>query len=58
MNVAYVMAATAGLFFLAGGSASAVNLVSTPRVAQTGTIMATGGGVVLLAALAIRQLLS
>ena len=55
MNVSHVMAA-AGLVALACGML-VVNLVPTPRSAQTGTIMATCG-VALLAALAIRQLLS
>jgi hypothetical protein len=55
MNVSHMMAA-AGLAFLAGGML-VVNLVRTPRSAQAGTIMAIGG-VILLAALALRQLLS
>ncbi|MGB9113987.1 hypothetical protein [Bradyrhizobium sp.] len=47
--------AAAGLFSLVGGIV-AVNIVSTPRAAQLGTIVATSG-VVMLAAVAIRQLL-
>jgi hypothetical protein len=48
--------AAAGLLGLIGGMLL-VNLVSGPLAAQIGTIMASCG-VVLLAALAIRQLLS
>ena len=55
MNLDHLIAA-AGLLALAGGIL-AVNLVSTPRIAQAGTIVATCG-LGLLAWLAIRQLLS
>jgi hypothetical protein len=55
MNPDHFIAA-AGLIALVGGM-FVVNLVSTPRVAQAGTIMATCG-LGLLGALAIRQLLS
>ena len=54
MNV-FQLAAAAGLFSLVGGIVL-VNVVLTPRAAQTGTIMA-GCGVVMLAIVAIRQLL-
>jgi energy-converting hydrogenase Eha subunit B len=54
MSVLHLVA-TAGLLGLAGGMLL-VNIVSTPRAAQTGVILASCG-VVLLAALAIRQLL-
>ena len=49
------LAAAAGLFSLVGGVLF-VNIVPTPRAAQLGTILATVG-VVILAAIAIRQLL-
>jgi hypothetical protein len=49
-------AAATGLLSLAGG-VFLVNVVSTPRGAQIGTIIA-GLGVVLLAAVAVRHLLS
>jgi hypothetical protein len=52
----FQLAAAAGLFGLVAGVAL-VNLVSTPRGAQLGTIMA-GGGVIMLAIVAVRQLLS
>jgi energy-converting hydrogenase Eha subunit B len=54
MNVFHFVAA-AGLLGLAGGM-FLVNIVSTPRAAQSGIILASCG-VVLLAVLAIRQLL-
>jgi hypothetical protein len=49
------LAAAAGLFSLVGGVVL-VNVVSTPRAAQLGTIMA-GCGVVMLAIVAVHQLL-
>ncbi len=55
MNVFHVVALT-GLISLACGML-VVNLVPTPRAGQAGTIMATFG-VILLAALVLRQLLS
>jgi hypothetical protein len=51
----FQLAAAAGLFGLVAGVAL-VNIVSTPRAAQFGTIMA-GSGVVMLAIVAVRQLL-
>lgn len=55
MNPDHLIAA-AGLIALAAGL-FVVNLVSTPRAAQLGTLMATCG-LGLLGALAIRELLS
>lgn len=55
MNVFHLVAA-AGLLGLFGGMLL-VNLVLSPRAAQIGTI-AAAFGVVLLALLAVRQLLS
>ena len=55
MNAFHLVAA-AGLLFLVGGML-VVNVISTPRAAQIGTVVASCG-VVLLAALAVRQLLS
>ena len=55
MSVLHLVAA-AGLLGLVGGML-VVNIVSTPRAAQSGAVLASCG-VVLLAALAIRQLLS
>jgi hypothetical protein len=55
MNLFQLMAA-AGLLGLVGGVV-VVNVASTPRAAQIGTIMA-GCGVVILAVIAIRQLLA
>ena len=52
---AFHLVATTGLLGLAGG-VFLVNVVSTPRAAQIGTIIA-GCGVLLLAIFAIRQLL-
>jgi hypothetical protein len=54
MNVFYV-AAMMGLTSLVSGI-FAVNVVSTPRAAQIGTIIA-GFGVLMLAVVAVRQLL-
>lgn len=54
MNV-FQIAAAAGLFSLVGGIV-VVNIVSTPRAAEIGTIMA-GCGVAMLAIVAVRQLL-
>ena len=55
MNLFQLIAA-AGLLGLVGGIA-VVNVASTPRAAQIGTIMA-GCGVVILAVIAIWQLLA
>jgi hypothetical protein len=55
MNL-FQWAAAAGLLGLVGGVA-VVNIASTPRAAQIGTI-AAGCGVVALVAVAIRQLLA
>lgn len=55
MSVLHLVAA-AGLLGLVGGML-VVNIVSTPRAAQSGVVLASCG-VVLLAALAIRELLS
>ena len=55
MNLFQMMAA-AGLLGLVGGVV-VVNIASTPRGAEIGTIM-TGCGVVVLAVIAIRQLLA
>ena len=55
MSIFHLVAA-AGLCSLAGGMI-VVNVVATPRAAQFGTIMA-GSGVVMLAIVAIRQLLT
>jgi hypothetical protein len=52
----FQLAAAAGLFGLVAGIVL-VNLVSMPRAAQLGTIM-VGGGVIMLAIVAVRQLLS
>jgi hypothetical protein len=55
MNLFHVVAA-AGLLCLTGGVV-VVNVVSTPRAAQTGMIMA-GCGVILLVLIAFKQLLA
>ena len=55
MSVFHLVAA-AGLFGLVGGIVL-VNIVSTPRAAQLGTIMATCG-IAMLAIVAVRQLLA
>jgi hypothetical protein len=52
----FQLVAAAGLLGLVGGVA-VVNVASTPRTAQIGTIM-TGCGVVILVVIAIRQLLA
>jgi hypothetical protein len=54
MNL-FQWAAAAGLLGLVGGIA-VVNVTSAPRAAQIGTVM-TGCGVVLLALIAVKQLL-
>jgi hypothetical protein len=54
MDVFY-FAAAAGLLSLIGG-VLLVNVVSTPRAAELGTIIA-GCGVLMLVAVAVRQLL-
>jgi hypothetical protein len=55
MNLFQLLAAT-GLFGLVGGVV-VVNVASTPRAAQIGTIIA-GCGVVMLAVVAVRQSLT
>jgi hypothetical protein len=55
MNL-FQLAAAAGLFGLVGGVA-VVNVAASPRAAEIGTVMA-GCGVVILAVIAIRQLLA
>jgi hypothetical protein len=55
MNALSFMAAS-GLLGLVSGFVL-VNVASSPRAAQTGTVLA-GGGVLMLAAVAVRHLLS
>jgi hypothetical protein len=52
----FQLVAAAGLFTLVGGVA-VVNVASTPRAAQIGTITA-GCGVIILAVVAVKQLLA
>ena len=52
----FQLAAAAGLLGLVGGVA-VVNVASTPRAGEIGTVM-TGCGIVILVVIAIRQLLA